>query len=68
MDLQERRTDKHPRDIYEELAGLLMCVQGQRTVLVIRDSSDGKFLYETSDDLMKGWMVGYNVMFPDSES
>lgn len=68
VDLQERRTDKHPRDIYEELAGLLMCVQGQRTVLVIRDSSDGKFLYETSDDLMKGWMVGYNVMFPDSES
>ena len=49
VDLQERRTDKRPRDIYEELAGLLMCVQGQRTVLV-----NGNFLYQTSDDLMRG--------------
>ena len=40
VDLQERRTDKRPRDIYEELCnfwGLLMGVQGPQD-----SSKDGK--------------------------
>lgn len=56
VDLQERRTDKRPRDIYEELAmGAFDGCPGPKD-----SSSDGKCLYETRDDLMRGLKVGYS--------
>lgn len=66
VDLQERRTDKRPRDIYEELAmGAFDGCPGPKD-----SSSDGKLLYGTSDDLMRidGWILMSCFLTQYSES